>query len=129
MKKIAANILATTGLSLLLLAAVALCFRAEFLCVGTVFEVFAANVAVHTALQVIRRIEMESAALETVTELVLTVVLMLASAELFHWFSSTPPAVLVLVGMAVYGISFFLDLLYLRREADEINGLIERVGQ
>lgn len=129
MKKIAANILATTGLSLILLAVIAVCCHAEFLCVGTIFEVLAVNAAIHMALQIVRQMELRSAALEIVTELVLTVGLMLAFGKFFQWFASTPFPVLVLIGTAVYGISLFLNLLHTKREAEEMNGLIERAGQ
>ena len=50
MKKIIVNIWATTGISLVVLALVAICYDATLICIDTVFQVFGLNVIIYVGL-------------------------------------------------------------------------------
>lgn len=124
MKKGFINIFATTGLSLVLLSIIATLYDAEFLCVKTVFQVFLLNVVVHLILLLMYKIEIKYLAVEVVLEIILTVAVSLLFGAAFHWYTSTPLFVLVLMSMAVYVISIILNILHMKQEANEINELI-----
>ncbi len=124
MKRGFINIFATTGLSLILLSIIATFYSAEFLCIETVFQVLLLNVVVHLILLLMYKIEIKYLAVEVVLEIILTVAVSLLFGAVFHWYTSTPLFVLVLMSMAVYVISIILNILHMKQEANEINELI-----
>ena len=127
MKKGVIHIFATTGISLVLLAIIATLYSAEFLCVKTVFQVFLVNVVAHLILLLMYKIEIKYFAVEVAVEIVLTVALSLLFGAIFNWYISTPLFVLVLMSIAIYMISIILNILHMKREADEINKLIQNI--
>lgn len=124
MKRGFINIFATTGLSLILLSIIATLYSAEFLCIETVFQVLLLNVVVHLIFLLMYKIEIKYLAVEVVLEIILTVAVSLLFGAVFHWYTSTPLFVLVLMSMAVYVISIILNILHMKQEANEINELI-----
>lgn len=129
MKKGMINIFATTGLSMILLSIIAMFYSAEFLCIKTVFQVFALNVVVYLILLLIYKIEIRYLAVEVAFEIVLTVALSLLFGAIFNWYTSTPLLVLVLMSIAIYVISIVLNILRMKQEADEINKLIQTIKE
>ena len=127
MKKGVIHIFAATGISLVLLAIIATLYSAEFLCVKTVFQVFLVNVVAHLILLLMYKIEIKYFAVEVAVEIVLTVALSLLFGAIFNWYISTPLFVLVLMSIAIYMISIILNVLHMKREADEINKLIQNI--
>ena len=127
MKKGVIHIFATTGISLVLLAIIATLYSAEFLCVKTVFQVFLVNVVAHLILLLMYKIEIKYLAVEVAVEIVLTVALSLLFGAIFNWYISTPLFVLVLMSIAIYMFSIILNVLHMKREADEINKLIQNI--
>lgn len=127
MKKWLINIFATTGISLILLSIIAVLYRAEFLCVKTVFQVFLVNVIAHLILLLMNKIEIKHAAVEAAIEIVLIVALSLLSGAAFNWYTSTPLFVLIPMSIAIYVISIVLNILHMKRQADEINKLIQAI--
>ena len=127
MKKGVIHFFATTGISLVLMAIIATLYSAEFLCVKTVFKVFLVNVVAHLILLLMYKIEIKYFAVEVAVEIVLTVALSLLFGAIFNWYISTPLFVLVLMSIAIYMISIILNILHMKREADEINKLIQNI--
>ena len=127
MKKGVIHIFATTGISLVLLAIIATLYSAQFLCVKTVFQVFLANIVAHLIFLLMYKIEIKYFAVEVAVEIVLTVALSLLFGAIFNWYISTPLFVLVLMSIAIYMISIILNILHMKREADEINKLIQNI--
>lgn len=127
MKKGVIHIFATTGISLVLLAIIATLYSAQFLCVQTVFQVFLANVVAHLILLLMYKIEIKYFAVEVAVEIVLTVALSLLFGAIFNWYISTPLFVLVLMSVTIYIISIVLNILHMKRQADEINELIQNI--
>lgn len=58
MRKNIVNILATTGISLLLLSVVALLFHASCIYLETVFQAFGVNIITHLGIMCIKKIEL-----------------------------------------------------------------------
>lgn len=125
MKKYIVNILATTGISLLLLSAVALSFHASCIYLATVFQAFGVNIMTHFGIMCIKKIELKSIFTEMALELILIVCEISLFGRWFHWFTSLSFLPLVCMGVAIYSISLFLNLLQMKQEAKEINLLIK----
>lgn len=125
MKKNIVNILATTGISLLLLSVVALSFHASCIYLETVFQVFGINIITHLGILCIKKIELRNIFIEMVLEITFIVCGLLVFGWLFHWFTSLSFLLLVCMGVVIYIISFFLNLLQMKQEAKEINLLIK----
>lgn len=126
MKRNIVNIFATTGISILLLSIVALFYKAEYLYLKTVFQVLGVNIIVHLGLVLIQKIPIKYALLKTVLDVILITGTLLVFGVLFDWFTSTPVWVLVIMGIVMYMLSLFLDLLQMKKEAQEINELIRK---
>lgn len=126
MKKFVINILATTGLSLILLSVIALFYQAEYLCLQTVFQVFGANAVLHFGFLLLRRLEMKRLLVETFLGIAMIIILLITCGFLFDWFSSTPVWVLIPLGFIIYFVSAVLNLIGMRQDAQEINLLIRK---
>lgn len=126
MKKFVINILATTGLSLILLSVIALFYQAEYLCLQTVFQVFGANTVLHFGFLLLRKLEMKQLLIETFSGIAMIIILLIVCGFLFDWFSSTPVWVLIPMGFIIYIVSVVLDLISMRQDAREINMLIRK---
>lgn len=125
MKKMIVNILATTGISLLLLSVVALSFHARCIYLETVFQAFGVNMMTHLGILCIKKIEIRNIFTEMVLEIIFIVCELLVFGRLFHWFTSLSFLLLVCMGIVIYIISLFLNLLQMKQEAKEINLLIK----
>ena len=125
MKKNIVNILATTGISLLLLSVVALSFHARCIYLETVFQVFAVNSIAHLGIICIRKIEFRNIFTGLALEITFLACGLLVSGRLFHWFASLSFLLLVCMGVVIYILSLFLNLLQMKQEAKEINSLIK----
>lgn len=126
MKKFVINILTTTGLSLILLSVIALFYQAEYLCLQTVFQVFAANTVLHFGFLLLHKLEMNRLLIETFSGIAMIIILLIVCGFLFDWFSSTPVWVLIPMGFVIYIVSVVLDLISMRQDAREINMLIRK---
>lgn len=124
MKKFAINVLTTTGLSLVLLSVIALCFQAECIFVQTVFQILGANIVFHSGFLLISKLEMKWPFAELFLNIAMIIILLLVFGSLFDWFSSTPVWILILMGLVIYIISAVLQLFSMRQDAQEINTLI-----
>lgn len=126
MKKFVINVLATTGLSLVLLSVIALFYQAEYLCLQTIFQVFGANAVLHFGFLLLRKLEMKQLLVEIFSGIAMIIILLIVCGLLFDWFSSTPAWVLIPMGFVIYIVSAVLDLISMRQDAREINMLIRK---
>ena len=125
MKKNVVNILATTGISLLLLSIVALFFHASCIYLETVFQAFCINIITHLGIMIIQKLEFRLIFTEIMLEIIFIVCELLVFGRLFQWFTSLSFLLLVFMGVVIYIISHFFDLLEMKQEAKEINLLIK----
>lgn len=126
MKKFIVNIFATTGISLLLLSITALFFHAQCIYLQTVFQVLGTNIMVHFGLFFFNKLEVKYAVFEIFLNITLILVMLLLFGSVFHWFTSTPIWVLMIMGFVIYIVSIILNLLCMQQEAQEINALIKK---
>ncbi|MCI8490424.1 MAG: hypothetical protein HFJ04_09345 [Lachnospiraceae bacterium] len=125
MKKIIVNILATTGISLLMLSVVALFFHASSIYLETVFQAFYINIITHLGIMIIQKLEFRLIFTEIMLEIIFIVCELLVFGRLFQWFTSLSFLLLVFMGVVIYIISHFFNLLEMKQEAKEINLLIK----
>lgn len=126
MKKYIVNIFATTGISILLLSMIALFFHAKYICLQTTFQVLGINIIVHFGLIFLSKLEVKHTIIEIALDIALITIMLLLFGSIFHWFTSTPIWILVIMGFIIYLVSILLNLLCMKQEAKEINALIKK---
>lgn len=126
MKKFIVNIFATTGISILLLSMIALFFHAKYICLQTTFQVLGINIIVHFGLNFLSKLEVKHTIIEIALDIALITIMLLLFGSIFHWFTSTPIWILVIMGFIIYLVSILLNLLCMKQEAKEINALIKK---
>lgn len=92
---------------MILLAAVALLLKAEWLSIQAVFQIFGANTVICAGVLWLQKAELKYASLETVLHIVLLLGTLILFGVFFHWFKSTPVWILVIMGIVIYAVSFF----------------------
>ncbi len=129
MKKLLINIFATTGISLGMFSLMALFFKAEWLYLATVFQIWGANVAVHLGLLLIQTWEPRYTVLESIFDFIWVFGVLIAFGVFFGWFANMLMRVLVIMALVIYTVAFFLDSLHKKLETEELNRLIEKRKQ
>lgn len=126
MKKITINILCSTGVTLLVLAAIGAIYGARFLFIRSVFESLIANIVIHTGLLFTRKFQSEYVLLEYTLDACYTTAIVLISGLIFDWYSSTPIWVLVTMSVVIYLIGILLNTIRIRQDITEINKLLKK---
>ncbi len=129
MKKLGQNILATTGLTLIVLALIASVYQAKYLFVSSVFQSFGANILIHIGIMAIKKFESSYFILETIVEVSYALSILLIFGFLFDWYTSTPLWLVILMGIGIYLISCFISIMHLQQEASTINKNIKHWKQ
>jgi len=124
MKRILINIMSTTGITLVVLAAVALLYGGECLFVSTVFEVLIANAAVHLGLIFTSKYENKYPILEALLNITYATAVIVIFGLIFDWYSSTPIGVLLIMVLLIYVIGYFISALGAKEDMEEINRLL-----
>ena len=129
MKKFIVNVFATTGISLFLLAIIARFFGAEYLYIPTLFQTLGANLVIHLILMLLHKIELKYPIFEIALDILTIITTLIGFGTIFDWFTSTPVWILVIMSAIMYGVSFLLNLMSMKKETEEINALIRRRNQ
>lgn len=126
MRKIVMNIMATTGISILTLSVIAVCYQATFLCIDAVFQTLLANILIHLGITYIQRIDFQYPIAASILSISYTMIVALVCGEIFHWYDSMPVGVLVLLAAIVYFGGCWLSVIQLKREVNDINALLQK---
>lgn len=126
MKKMILNIMATTGITLVVLAIVALCYDATVIFINAIFQALFLNIAIYIGLYIMEHFEYKYSIVETGLKLAYVFTLVLASGWIFGWYANMSFVVLCIMTIVIFGICVFLDTMRLIDEVKDINGLIER---
>ena len=124
MKKAIINIFAMTGITLVVLSLVALCYDASFLCLETVFQALGVNVLIYAGVSLIDLLELRLYLVETGLKLVYSIVLVLVFGKIFGWYANLSVPVLGGMALVILLLCGYLDMLSLKNELKEINDLI-----
>lgn len=123
--KLLKNTFFTTGVTILLLAFVALLFGGSCIFVKTIFQALFANICIHIALWTTGRFECEFFLLEAVLDITAIIVVILVFAFLFDWFSSTPAWVLIIMVIITYIIGSALRMFRISDDIHSINEMLK----
>ncbi len=126
MKKLFVNCLATTALTLLILAIVAYVCQARYIFVITVFQDFFANVVIHVGLYFVSKIESRYLLIEILWEIGYVLVVLICCGYLFSWYGSTPLGLVILMGIVIYAIGGFINIMKIRDDISEINQELQK---
>lgn len=125
MKKMILNIMATTGITLVMLALVATCYGATVIFISAVFQALLLNTVIYVGIYILNRLEYRYPILETILKLIYVLALVLTSGWIFGWYANMSAAVLVLMTIIIFGVCICLDTMSLIDEVKAINVLIE----
>lgn len=125
MKKIVLNIMAMTGITLTILALVALCYDATVIFISAIFQALLLNVIIYIGLYILKRFEYRYPIVETFVKLAYVLILVLASGWFFGWYENMSAVVLGLMTLVIFVICVVLDAISLIDEVKDINGLLE----
>lgn len=125
MKRMIANIMATTGITLVILSLIATCYGGTMICISTVYQVLAVHIVIYAGFFVLGQFEYRYAVLETGLKLLFMLSLVLAGGSIFNWYHNLPWPVLALMTLVIFGVCLCLDTMSLLDEVKTINGLID----
>lgn len=121
MKRSMTNCLASTGLSMILLALVAKLYSASFLCIETVFQILGANILIHAGLFFLKFYESRYYIIEILVDIGYVLAVLMIFGALFGWYGSTPLWVLILMGITVYLVAGLIDVFHINNDISIIN--------
>lgn len=126
MKKFIIDIMATTGISLVMLSLFAILNGAVFLCISSVFETLMANIVIHFGLIVTGKFESKYPILDSFLDVSFIVVVLIVFGKIFYWNSSTPVWILIIMAVIIYIIGCIIGTLYVRKDIKTINELLKK---
>ncbi|MCL2621009.1 MAG: hypothetical protein FWD97_08780 [Defluviitaleaceae bacterium] len=128
MKRLIMHILATTGLSLVIVATIIVTRSYLFIIpfAGTVLPVFFANILIHAGLFVTGKFESRYWILESLLDVTYIATVIIIFGWQYNWFSLTPIWSLILMAVFMYIVGLFLRMARIRGEVNEINKLLEK---
>lgn len=124
--KLTKNIFLTTGLTITLLACVAILFGGSCIFVKTIFEVLVANICFHIALLFTCKFESKYYIFDNIIDITTIIIITLLFGLRFDWFSSTPPWILVPMVIIIYTIGSILQVIRIK---DDIHFINEKLKQ
>jgi hypothetical protein len=128
MRRTVLNIMATTGITMVVLSMVALCYDASFICISTVFQSLGLNTIIFAGIFLLNQIDFQIAIAETFIKVLYVIALVIISGVIFGWYENVSIFVLVGMSMGILAICVFLDALNIKGEVKEINVLIEQLN-
>ena len=124
MRKIMLNIMATTGITLVVLAMVAVCYGGTLICISTVFQALLLNIVIYVGIYILDYFEYRYSILDTGIKLIYVIAAALFSGLLFDWYANLPLVMLIVMTVVIFGVCLCLDMLSIRDEVKTINRLL-----
>jgi hypothetical protein len=126
MRKIAVNIMFTTGAALVILAAFFILFNLETIPVLVVFQIFGANIVINFGLLLTNKFECRYAIVEYLVDISYIVAVLVVSGAIFNWYTAIPVWVLVIMAVVIYALTIIISMNKLRNDTKEINNLLQK---
>ena len=127
MKRLLVNIMASTGITLVVLAIIGTLFAAKFLFISSVFQSLGANILINLGFLLTRKFESKYAALEITLDIGYTIIVLIIFGTAFEWFTNgTPIWVLVIMAVLIYLSGLLLSLFRIREDINTINKLLRK---
>ena len=125
MKKAAISIMASTGIILLVLSAVAAMYGGKAICINTIFEIAMLSILIHCGFIVTHRLDFRYPILEIMADIGYTLAITLILGAVLNWYRSTPVWVLAIMVFVIYMAGCLIDLYRTKEEVKVINELLE----
>jgi len=127
-KKLITNIVATTGLAVILLSIIVrlLLPGYDLFFSYAVFQVFIANIVIHLGLLLTRKFESKYMAIEVILDTAYITMVLIACGLIFDWFGITPIFVLVVMAVIMNFAAFLLNVTRIRDDVNNINKLLQK---
>ena len=125
MKRTILNIMATTGIVLVVLSFIAMYYGGLLICVNTVFQVLGLNIIIYAGIYILNRFEYRYPLMETGLKLVYILALVLISASIFEWYSNISVFTLGVMTVIIFAVCVCLDMFTLLDEVRTINKMID----
>jgi Ca2+/Na+ antiporter len=129
LKKIILYVFASTGAVLFLLAVFAISKGNKFIKAGTILEIIGANLVITIGLFLTHKIEFRFAIFEFLLDIGFMMTVIVLSGTLFHWYSTIPVWVPLVIVLAVYILFYLLDIVRVHRDIKEINKLLQELKE
>ncbi len=127
MKKLIINIMASTGITLIVLAIIGTLFSAKFLFISSVFQSLGANIVIHLGFLLTSKFESKYAALEVALDIGYTIIVLTIFGAVFDWFTNgTPIWVLVIMAVLIYLLGLLISMYRMRVDINNINKLLRK---
>lgn len=126
MKRMILNIMSTTGITLVVLAIVALCYGATVLFISAVFQALLLNVVIYIGIYIIDYFEYRYPLVQTGLKLLYVLASVLIFGLLFHWYGNMSAGTLIIMTIAIFVLCVGLDTISLRGEVKDINSLLKK---
>ena len=125
MKRVIMNILTTTGIVLVILAIIALCYGGTVVCISTIFQALFLNILIYIGFVFIDKKECSYSIIETGIKLLYVIILALFFGNIFGWYSSIPIGILLIMTIIVFFVCILLDVIHVKNEVKYINEIIK----
>ncbi len=119
------NITSTTGITLVMLAFIGTYSGATLICIDSVYQVLAANIVVQMGYLLTQRYESKYAVFEAALDIGYTIIVLITFGFIFHWFTSTPIWILIIMSVTIYIAGLLLSMFRMRGEINTINKLLQ----
>lgn len=127
MKKIIINIMASTGITLVVLSIIGTLFGANFLFISSIFQSLGANTVINLGFLLTRKFESKYTALEIALDISYTIVVLIIFGAIFDWFSNgTPIWILIIMAALIYLLGLLISLFRIREDINTINKLLRK---
>ncbi|MCL2404845.1 MAG: hypothetical protein FWC92_04775 [Defluviitaleaceae bacterium] len=126
MRKTITNVMATTGLAIVVLSVFINLLGFDLYFSRTALLIFAANIVIHLGLLVTSKFESKYLALEVFIDIAYTTAVLVIFGIAFDWFGATPVIFLVAMAAAIHLIAVFLNIAHFREETNAINKLLKK---
>ena len=128
MKRIITNMMATTGISIIVLAVIVRIWLTGYDLYFTfaALQTFGANIVIHLGIWFTQRLEIKYMALEVILDIIYTSIVLIGFGLAFDWFIITPVWMLILMATFINLLALFLNMARIRKEANTINDLLKK---
>ncbi len=126
MRKMMINIMASTGITLVILAVIGTLFNAKFLFISSVFQSLLANIVINAGFCLTSKFESKYAALEIALDISYTIIVLIIFGAIFDWFTNgTPIWILIIMAVLIYLFGILISLFRIREDIETINQLLQ----
>lgn len=126
MKKIVLNIMALTGITLLVLSVIARIYGGNAICIDTIFQITVLSTLIQLGFLLTHRFDSQYPILEIMLDIAYTMFITLITGAVFQWNQTFPTWILVIMVFVVYLVGYLIDIYRTKEEVRIINELLQK---